>query len=108
MLEAIRMLGKISHNAQNYDFVSNLVEYETVETKDNRGNPLYLLVINFNTAEDQIELEPKTLDYNRLGEYLWIGNPKGNLPQDRLTTNTLKYLLTGSLLNLYNGLKDVS
>jgi len=106
MLEAIRMLGKISHNAQNYDFISDLVEYESVETKDNRGNQLYLLVINFNTAEDQIELEPKTLDYNRFGEYLWIGNSKGNLPQDRLTTNTLKYLLASSLLNLYNGLKE--
>ncbi|MGC8717483.1 MAG: TIGR02556 family CRISPR-associated protein, partial [bacterium] len=105
MLEAVRRIGR-SVSSGDRDFVSGLVEYDSIDIEDNKENPLYILVINFNTIEDIIELEPKVLDNKRLDEYLWIGNAKGNLPQDRLTTDGLKYLLSDSLVNLYNELRE--
>jgi len=105
MLEAVRRIGRSISNSEDRDFISNLVEYDIVNTENNREET-FILVINFNTAEGMIELEPKVLDNKRLDEYLWIGNAKGNLPQDRLTTDGLKYLLSDSLVNLYNNLKE--
>jgi CRISPR-associated protein Csh1 len=105
MLEAVRRIGRSISNDGDRDFISNLVEYDIVNTEKDKEKPL-ILVINFNTIEDTIELEPKVLDNKRLDEYLWIGNTKGNLPQDRLTTDGLKYLLSDSLVNLYNELKE--
>jgi len=106
MLEAIRGIGRTVRNTSDKDFVLNLVEYDSIDIEDNKGNRLNLLLLNFNLKDQVIEFEPRVLDYNRLEEYLWIGNAKGSLPQDRLTTNTLKYLLSDSIINLYKGLED--
>ncbi|MCX8059388.1 MAG: TIGR02556 family CRISPR-associated protein, partial [Spirochaetes bacterium] len=99
MIEAIRNLGENVSKYSRERFI-----YSMINEKINEG---YLLTINFNLNQNKITIEyPKEVNDSIIKEYLWVGNNRGNLPQDRLTTNNIEYILSGSLVNLYKNLED--
>ncbi|MGQ9845029.1 MAG: TIGR02556 family CRISPR-associated protein [Caldisericia bacterium] len=108
MLEAIRSFGEaVSKNSQE-NFVFNLIQEDIVPNKSK-----LLLVLNFNLKKGLIETKllelvdnKNTINLDLLKDYLWVGNSKGNIPQDRLTTNKIEYLIFQTIINLYKGLKD--
>lgn len=54
----------------------------------------------------RIRLETlKALSDDRLQYYLWIGNAAGNKPQNRLTTNILRYLFSQTIPNITGALE---
>ncbi|MGB9553823.1 MAG: hypothetical protein ACPL7L_05565, partial [bacterium] len=57
--------------------------------------------------EERIELSFPELDDRVIRDYLWVGNCKGNVPQDRLTTSEMRYLALDSLKTLGTRLKRV-
>lgn len=111
MLDAIRNLGEVVEKHSGERFAFTMISDKILMTRsENRGNYKergYLLVFNFNTKENKIEIDlPKEIEKNDLKEYLWIGNVRGSAPQNRLTTDNIEYFLLGNLYNLYKDLKD--
>lgn len=109
MLEAIRSFGDAVSKSSQENFIYSLIQENIDPTK-------LLLVLNFNLKKGSIETkllelgskrdDKKTINLSLLKDYLWVGNSKGNLPQDRLTTNKAEYLIFQSILNLYKRLKN--
>ncbi len=77
-----------------------------IESDQNYEQKNLILIFNFNLDKKTIDLEKKEVGSNILNDYLWVGNARGNNPQDRLTTNSIEYLLSQSLPNLYKNLPD--
>lgn len=113
MLSNIKEIGKMVRNYSNLDFTFNLVKYDEELIFDNKGNRKFLLIIDFNIEKEQINLVRKEMDRKIFEEYLWVGNKIGSSPQDRLTTDNIKYLIFNSgygygssLLNIYENIND--
>jgi hypothetical protein len=105
VLEGIRQIGKAYQEKLGVEkgFVFSLVQ-ELVRGEEKR----YLLEMDFKIQGGYIELAFPEID-SRVGEeYLWVGNCKGNIPQDRLTTDRLEYLFFDSLVNLNKKLQKRS
>ena len=103
VLEGIRQIGKAYQEKLGVEkgFVFSLVQ-ELVRGEEKR----YLLEMDFKIQGGYIELAFPEID-SRVGEeYLWVGNCKGNIPQDRLTTDRLEYLFFDSLVNLNKKLQN--
>ncbi len=103
MLEGISQIGRTYRESTLGGFVFSLVN-RAPEGRD--GEKKHLLAMNFCVAEDCIELSFPELSDKVCEEYLWVGNCKGNIPQDRLTTDQFKYLLFDTLPNLSSKLED--
>lgn len=108
MLEAIRSFGEaVSKNSQE-NFIFNLIQ-ENI----NPNKSKLLLVLNFNLKKGLIETKllelvdnKNTINLDLLKDYLWVGNSKGNIPQDRLTTDKIEYLIFQNIINLHKRLQD--
>ncbi|MEN2983772.1 MAG: TIGR02556 family CRISPR-associated protein [Dictyoglomaceae bacterium] len=96
MLSNIIEIGRMIRTFSKVDFVFNLVEYNEELIFDKKGNRKFLVIIDFDIKEEKIKLSRKEIDYKVLEEYLWVGNKKGSSPQDRLTTDTISYLIFNS------------
>lgn len=104
MLKEIKDIGKSYRESREKGFIfSLLIRPEEQEKESEEGR--CLLGFNFNLENNNIELFIREIDEKIMEEYLWIGNCKGNIPQDRLTTDSVKYLFFDSLINLYNNLE---
>ncbi|MEM2144973.1 MAG: TIGR02556 family CRISPR-associated protein, partial [Candidatus Jordarchaeaceae archaeon] len=55
---------------------------------------------------DKIKIKTLKATNERKKEYLWIGNVMGVAPQNRLTTNNLKYLETKTISNILSDLQN--
>lgn len=109
MLEAIRTLGEGVLKTKSESFVFNLIQ-ENVDPRK------LILILNFNLEKNLIETKimelgqvlngEKVINHKVLEDYLWVGNSKGNLPQDRLTTNNIEYIFFQTIINLYKKVKD--
>ena len=113
MLTNIKEIGKMVRTTSEEDFVSNLVEYDEDLMIDEKENRKFLVIMDFDLESKKLNLYRKEVDRQVLEEYLWVGNAKGNNPQDRLTTNNVSYLIGSagagsgsSVINLLNNLKD--
>ena len=125
MIEAIREIGRMYDESNKSAFAENLVKEINVPLKKSDiGKRRYIIVLDFDTNRDFIEIgikeikiveqEAKEKKLIKLDEvvkehvrnYLWVGNNPGNIPQDRLTTNNVSYLLTESIPNLYKMLEE--
>lgn len=101
MLEGIRQIGKTYRESMPKGFVLSLVNEAP------RGDEKkHLLGMDFRPREGWIELSFLEIDERVVRDYLWVGNCKGNIPQDRLTTDRVGYLLSDSLPNLAKKLED--
>jgi CRISPR-associated protein Csh1 len=100
MLEAIRSLGEGVIKRDEKPFIYNLIK--EIELEDNE-KPL-ILIFNFNLNNSSIELSTKELSPKILSDYLWVGNASGNNPQDRLTTDNIKNIISKTIYNLYKNL----
>ena len=101
MLECIQKIGDIIES-DNKHFIEKIVEKLPRVKKDNLS---IIGIINFDTVNDFIEfkkIQPsEDLDQQMLAmDYVWVGNSKANLEQWAITTNTLKYILGDSMMNL--------
>ncbi|MEN3012046.1 MAG: TIGR02556 family CRISPR-associated protein [Dictyoglomus thermophilum] len=112
MLTNIKEIGKMVRTTSEEDFVSNLVEYDEDLMVDEKENRKFLVIMDFDLESEKINLYRREVDRQVLEEYLWVGNAKGNNPQDRLTTNNVSYLICSagagngsSIVNLLNNLK---
>lgn len=108
MLEAIRSFGDAVSKSGQENFIFNLIQ-ENI----NPNKSKLLLVLNFNLKKGLIETKllelidnKNTINLDLLKDYLWVGNSKGNIPQDRLTTDKIEYLIFQNIINLYKRLKD--
>lgn len=111
MLEAIKNLGEIveKYSKEKFAFamVSDKVKGGGLSAKDVSGDYGYLLIINFDTTENRVEIKSIIeIDERVKREFLWLGNVRGNAPQNRLTTDNLEYIFSGNLFNLYKDLKE--
>jgi len=102
MLEAIRSIGEGVLIKEKKPFIQNIV----IEIDQNQEKENLILILNFNLNKKTIELEKKEISSNILQEYLWVGNAKGNNPQDRLTNNNLEYFLSQTIYNLYKNFSE--
>ena len=100
MLEAIRNLGEGVINREKKPFIYNLIKEIELE---NYEEPL-ILIFNFNLNINSIEINTKEVSPQTLSDYLWVGNAYGNNPQDRLTTDNIKYILSQTVNNLFKNL----
>lgn len=111
MLEAIRNLGEIVEKYSQERFAFTMIS-EKVKSKrlSAKGEDLefnYLLIINFDTIKNKVEIKTSIeIDDKIKRDYLWIGNVRGNSPQNRLTTDNIEYVLSGNVFNLYKDLKN--
>lgn len=113
MIYALRELGNlIIKNALGKDpsallpYFVDKAPYEE-ERVGERDKPL-ILALHFKTDEDCVELEELCeADAERAEEYLWIGNAPRNSPQNRLTTQTLPYLISQTIPNLLDKRKGL-
>lgn len=100
MLECIQEIGRVVES-ENKDTIEKVLENIP---KAKKGKTKIIVRINFNAADDLIEMiknEPGDMDDIELAkEYVWVGNSKANSEQWALTTNTLRYILGNSLFNL--------
>lgn len=105
MLEGISQIGRTYRESTPGGFVFSLVNRAP---EGRGGEKKHLLAMNFRVAEDCIELSFPELSDKVCEEYLWVGNRKGNIPKDRLTTDQyqFKYLLFDALPNLSSKLGD--
>ncbi|NSW76425.1 MAG: TIGR02556 family CRISPR-associated protein [Candidatus Atribacteria bacterium] len=101
MLEGIRQIGKTYRESMAKGFVLSLVN-EAPQGEEKK----HLLGMDFRLKEGWIELSFPEIDERVVRDYLWVGNCKGNIPQDRLTTDRIWYLLSDSLPNLAKKLED--
>ena len=103
MLEGISQIGRTYRESTPGGFVFSLVNRAP---EGRGGEKKHLLAMNFRVAEGCIELSFPELSDKVCEEYLWVGNRKGRIPQDRLTTEQFKYLLFDALPNLSSKLGD--
>ena len=129
MIEDIREIGRMYDESNKSAFAENLIKEINVPLKkSDAGKERYIIVLDFDTNRDFIEIGLKEIsiveeelkekseerklikldevikDYVR--DYLWVGNNPGNIPQDKLTTNNISYLLSESIPNLYKTLGE--
>ncbi|RME05209.1 MAG: type I-B CRISPR-associated protein Cas8b/Csh1 [Planctomycetota bacterium] len=93
----MELLGNIGRSIKKEDFLANLIKNE---------NFSYLYRLHFDTNAQIVELDlelqgSEHISDDKLLEYLYVGNNPGSKPQFFMTTNSLNYLLTQSLPNLY-------
>lgn len=103
MLEGIRQVGKAYRESTSRGFIFSLVNRAP---EDRDGEKKHLLAMDLRIAEGCIELSFPELSDSVCEEYLWVGNCKGSIPQDRLTTDQLRYLFFDALPNLNSKLED--
>ncbi len=104
MLEAVKKIGELSLKEGKENFIFSLIEKDI--DFESEKNKKYILLLNFNSKDEKINLDFEEIDYKKLQKYLWIGNAKSNNPQDRLTTNNVSYILYQTIPNLYRNLKE--
>jgi CRISPR-associated protein Csh1 len=68
----------------------------------------YIGVLQFETNDSKIsfDIEAREFDRETASKYLWVDNARGNSPQDRLTSDKLNYLISQSMPNLKNFLRQ--
>lgn len=108
MIEGFWKIGEeiISKKSTVKDIVEHLV-LDIDEVRDEQKQ--YIAILKFNLYESKIDfdIELKEISKETCKNYLWVGNPPGsNSPQDRLTTNNIKYLVSQTVPNLITKLPD--
>jgi CRISPR-associated protein Csh1 len=101
LIEAIKTVGEnMLMTAGSGSFLSSLVD--TAERAKN------IVILDFDIAkESEPKVETWGIDSEKLDRVKWVGNVKGNKPQDRLTTDNLQYLIQ-SIPNLEEQLPNSS
>jgi len=103
MLEGIYEIGNLILKDSD-NSISSLIK--NIATKKN-GKQQYLICLNFKENYKNFNFDIKEIDENTKDKFIYIGNPKAaNDPQDRLTTQNLKYLISQTIPNLINALND--
>ncbi|HEC91577.1 MAG TPA: TIGR02556 family CRISPR-associated protein [Candidatus Atribacteria bacterium] len=103
MIEGIKQIGEIVLKNGNIDFLKSL----TLDVpKKINGKTQHIVFIDFDLRKKEIIFDFDEITEKTSEEYLWIGNADRNNPQDRFTTNDVKYLLTQTIPNLIDLLKD--
>ncbi|WP_067933420.1 type I-B CRISPR-associated protein Cas8b/Csh1 [Alicyclobacillus kakegawensis] len=108
MLDAMVRLGSMLARGED-DLLLTLVQpMPSVQGKDP-----YIVWVNIDTHRPQLEfqkVECRESDRERLAEeLLWVGNAAGpNSPQWTATTNSLRYILSQTIVNLQQMLPDGS
>lgn len=87
MIEAIKTLGEsILMTTGCESFLSSMV--------DAANRAKNIVVLDFDTTKvAQPKVETWGIDSEKLDRIKWLGNVKGNKPQDRITTDNLQYLI---------------
>jgi len=105
MLDAIKKIGELSLKESKEAFAFSLIK-ENEDFGSEGKDKKYILTLNFNIENEKIELDSEEVSYEKLKKYLWVGNAYGNNLQDRLTTDNVGYLLSQTIPNLYEILKE--
>ncbi|KXG75845.1 hypothetical protein AN618_17550 [Fervidicola ferrireducens] len=102
MIEAIKILGEsMMKTAGSEPFLSSLIDQVDADR--------YIVIFDFKTDDDiEIKIDTWGVDAEKLDKVKWVGNVKGNNPQDRLTTDNLQYLVSQSIPNLAANLPEGS
>ena len=101
MIDSIKKIGedsimKIGEGKEGLEpFLKSLVIggwLERIKRRSKMEKPLLMKLI-FSFDEKKARGDFIELDNSRLREYYWVRNTEGNLPQNRLTTDKLNYLI---------------
>lgn len=96
MIEGVRTIGEAVLQ-KNPSIVEALIREEEVS----EGQKRYVVYCNVTVEPPALEVSAKELDYKVLTEILWVGNAPAPMdPQDRLTTDNVKYLASQAIPNL--------
>lgn len=98
MIEGIRTIGEAV--LQKNDHIVNAL----VQEMDVQNQRQYAVFINVCLDPIELSFDIKEIDVNLCNEILWVGNLRGNNPQDRLTTDTVTYLTSQTIPNLCQNL----
>ncbi|MCG0276846.1 MAG: TM1802 family CRISPR-associated protein, partial [Thermosediminibacteraceae bacterium] len=84
MIEAIKILGEsMLKTTGTGSFLSSLIDQISADR--------YIVIFDFKTDGDiEIKIDTWGVDAEKLDKVKWVGNVKGNNPQDRLTTDNLQ------------------
>ncbi|HOP95642.1 MAG: TIGR02556 family CRISPR-associated protein [Dictyoglomaceae bacterium] len=104
MLKEFKEIGKVYKESIGKEFAYSLVLRSEDESEEENEKEKYLLIFNFDLDNNNVSISFKEIEDKVLEEFLWVGNCKGNISQDRLTTNVLSYLLFQALEVLYSEL----
>ena len=100
ILEGVRAIGEAV--LERTPLVEALVDTRLLEQEVQKGKDRGLIVtLDVRLDPPRLNLEMHELDEQILVEVLWVGNASGsNSPQDRLTTDHVKYLASQTVPNL--------
>jgi len=105
MIEGIKEIGSIVVAEEPENLLKNLTNEVPSEKK---GKKQYTVIMEFDTVNKKINFDFEHVKEDTAERYLWVGNAEGsNSPQDRLTTNKLDYLVSQTLPNLKNSIKEL-
>ena len=98
MIESIYQIGKavMEGSSGKRAFLESLA----VEPPSEKAKKLEITIIKFDTENKSTDIELRELSADDEARYLWLGNAATNSDQDRLTTNSLHYLLTQNIPTL--------
>lgn len=102
MLEVIKYMGEMAADREGSgSILKSLVIQEDRPREEKR----FIVVLDIDTRTPKLDTEIWEIDDEKLERILWVGNPRGNNPQDRLTTNEPTYLLSQTVPNLIEKLE---
>lgn len=100
MIEGVRIIGDAVLQG-NRSIVETLIQEEEAP----QGQKRYVIFLNLELDPLRLEVDLKPLDHQLLAEVLWVGNAvSSNKDQDRLTTDTVEYLVSQTVPNLLGAL----
>jgi len=94
MIEGIRTIGEVV--LQRNDCIVDAL----VQEIDIQNQKKYAVFIEVCLDPIKLSFDIKEIDINLCNDILWVGNSSRNKPQDRLTTDTVAYLVSQTIPNL--------
>ncbi|WP_213698184.1 TIGR02556 family CRISPR-associated protein [Acetomicrobium sp.] len=94
MIEGIRAIGEVV--LQRNDCIVDALAQEI----DVQNQKKYAVFIDVCLDPIKLSFDIKEIDINICNDILWVGNSSRNKPQDRLTTDTVAYLVSQTIPNL--------
>ncbi len=101
MLFALKELGKTIIKDVGGERLKLLPFFVKTERYENTKEKPFIIGVYFRLCKGSVEFKViGEADPKKVREYLWIGNAPGNNPQDRLTTDVLRYIISQTIPNL--------
>lgn len=107
MIEGFLQIGKeILKQTNTLDKFCEFLTLDIEREKKGKKQHIVILKITDKGKNPNLTVEVEEISKDTPIKYLWIGNSSANSLQDKLTTNNIEYLVSQTIPNLIQKLKD--